>query len=276
MNTNNNQLTSTIRQQNSTRSNISTSAENETVTLQDDSLDLRSKEFANCSHQEETPIYLLKKSMLKNPILNEEIEVFTNYDYDKELESLDDYFIPDLIVIKQELLLLLYLINESKQSFVKYFKQLDLDILNAIYFDCLTDALNVDLDTLNKNHQNLITSQFNIRCLLIYLQHIELNNSLILDLTRNVLKKATKLGHSYEIHCFITELVLYYVESLFKEIYSGDLNILEYDFLECEKYLIKPVLDNSPVQRRMNLRSRIKPNAPKKVSNYKMDEIKVG
>lgn len=270
---NRNQATYTIIKQNSL--NQSKNAENETVILQDESLDMRSKEYANCSHHEDTPIYLLKKSMLKNPIFNEEIEVLTNYDYEKELEDLDDYFIPDLIVIKQELLLLLYLINESKQSFIHYFNQMDIDVLNAIYFDNLIDALNVDFDCLNRNHQNLITSQFNLRCMLIYLQQIELSNSSTLDLTRNVLKKATNLGHSYEIHCFIAELVIIYIESLFNEIYNGKLNIVEYDFLECEKYLFaKPIPNNSPVQQRLNLRSRIKPRAPKKRSNFKMEEIK--
>ena len=262
---------------NTTLNQVTTTAnqENEAITLQDDSLDLRSKEYANCSHQEDTPICVLKKSMLKNQIQHDEIEIFTNYNYEKELDDLDNYFIPDLIVIKQELLILLYLINESKPNFIRYFKRIDLDILISIYFENLSTSLNVDFDTLDRNHQNLITSQFNMRCLLIYLQNIEIDNSSIIDLTRNVLKKATSLGSSYEIHCFITELALYYIESLFKEIDDGELNILEYDFLECDKYLQKPILSNSPIkQQRFNLRPRIRPNAPKKVCNYKMEEIK--
>lgn len=259
---------------NQTNSIPASQLENESVSLQDDSLDMRAKEYANCSHQEDTPIYLLKKSMLKNPILNEDVEFISNFNYEKELANLDNYFIPDLIIVKQELLLFLYLINESKESFVNYFQELDLDIVNSVYFESLTDALNIEFNSLNRNHQNLITSSFNMRCLLIYLQQIQLNSSSIIDLTRNVLKKATKLGHSYEIHCFITDLILYYVNSSFKEIYDDKLNIVEYDFIECEKYLLKPVISNSPVKQRLNLRSRIKPKAPKKVRNYKMDEIK--
>ena len=239
--------------------------------LQSDRLNKRTVE--NCSRTLDTPMYLLKKSMLKNPILGNRFEVQTSPDYEAEMENLDAYLIPDLIVVQQELLLLLYLINESKSSFVRHFKQLDL--MNTAYFQALSDALNVDSDKLNQTHANLITCQFTIRRLLIYLQHMELENSAVIDLTRNVLKSTANFGHSYETRCFIAELVLRYVESLFKEIHGGRSNVPEYDFLECEKYLTfwGPFRASSPVREPSRLRSRIKPNAPKKVFKYKMEEL---